>query len=216
MRQPTDCLPGPSQNCLKASRRASRKRPKVVAFLLIGRVAQITRGEISPSGVSNRPFHWLLQWMKGLRNELSKESAGGQRPLLAPKLVHMTPAEREDAARLLAALIQQKSRHSRCGSAGGAPRSALPCRNLAAGSPRHLAINLEQLRYCKECEQIAVSSTQGELRSFEQCPFCYGGLMNLGKAVSEGLAMADERGFWTVCHPPMPDWVAPAGLPSRG
>lgn len=78
------------------------------------------------------------------------------------------------------------------------------------------AIDLEQLRYCEGCEQIAVSSTQGELRSFEQCPFCCGGLMNLGQAVSEGLAVPDERGFWAVCHPPMPDWVAPAGLRSRG
>jgi hypothetical protein len=46
--------------------------------------------------------------MKGPRNELSEEPAGGQRPLLTPpKLVHMTAAEREDAARLLAAMIQQ-------------------------------------------------------------------------------------------------------------
>jgi hypothetical protein len=78
------------------------------------------------------------------------------------------------------------------------------------------AIDLEQLRYCKGCEQIAVSSTNGELRSFEQCPFCYGGLMNLGQAVSAGLAVPDDRGFWTVRHPPMPDWLAQAGLRSRG
>jgi hypothetical protein len=78
------------------------------------------------------------------------------------------------------------------------------------------AIDLEQLRYCRGCEQIAVSSTQGELRSFEQCPFCYGGLINLGQAVSEGLAVPDERGFWTVRHPPMPDWVGQSGLRSRG
>jgi hypothetical protein len=87
---------------------ASRKRPKVVALLLLGRVAQVTRGKYRLPAFQIGPFSDFCRWMKGPRNELSEEPAGGQRPLLAaPKLVHMTAAEREDAARLLAAMIRQ-------------------------------------------------------------------------------------------------------------
>lgn len=70
------------------------------------------------------------------------------------------------------------------------------------------AIDLERLSICTRCEQVVVTSTGGGGLGIESCPFCRNSAIRLKVAVSQGLALPDGEGFWRVCHPPMPEWIA--------
>ena len=74
---------------------------------------------------------------------------------------------------------------------------------------------------CTRCEQVVVTSTGGGGLGIEICPFCRNSAVRLKVAVSQGLAVPDGEGFWRVCHPAMPEWIAshspqlPSGSPAQ-
>lgn len=71
-------------------------------------------------------------------------------------------------------------------------------------------IDLARLWFCKPCGQLAIP-TEHDLRvgKAPDCCLCkLRATTKLAEALGEGLIRPGEDGFWAVCHPPVPAWVA--------
>jgi hypothetical protein len=72
-------------------------------------------------------------------------------------------------------------------------------------------IDQHLLRYCPDCETIAIPSTSlnDYGRAPDRCEFCGGDdLERLEQTVRAGLVEPDGEGFWRVCHPSLPQWAS--------
>lgn len=72
-------------------------------------------------------------------------------------------------------------------------------------------IDKHLLRYCLDCETIAIPSTSlnDYVRAPDRCEFCGGDdLEHLEQAAKAGLVEPDGGGFWRVCHRPLPQWAS--------
>ncbi len=90
-------------------------------------------------------------------------------------------------------------------------RAQRPALARLLSDPRRLATEMDMLNLwlCTRCEQLAIPSAddiRAEMRP--QCSFCGDTkLEGLRDAVERGQVEPDRRGFWRVCHAPVPSWA---------
>lgn len=92
----------------------------------------------------------------------------------------------------------------------GQQRAQTPTMRRLAFDREGAALELDRrhLRYCSDCEQIAIpTDTERNYPGDITCPFCYGEAdMTLDDALRQGFVRPDRDGFWEVCHRRVPAW----------
>lgn len=96
-------------------------------------------------------------------------------------------------------------------------RASLPAARRLLFRTDQAALNLdrEHMLFCRDCEQVLPHIPGREPWRRPWCPFCRThDLLAVEDAVRRGMVEPDGRGYWRVCHPPVPGWVrAMAAVP---